>query len=72
MINDIPEAVIAIDDQHRVIGWNAAAERIYGWSAEEVMGRQLNDFFQTRYYGTNRQEAISIALETGAWSGEVA
>src|SRR4051794_26526317 len=33
------DAVIGTDSHHRVAQWNPAAERLYGYSAEEAMGR---------------------------------
>jgi two-component system cell cycle sensor histidine kinase/response regulator CckA len=36
-----PCAIITIDAERRVQTWNGAAERIFGWSAEEVVGRPL-------------------------------
>jgi PAS domain S-box-containing protein len=72
LVRHIPEALIAIDNQHLVIGWNAAAERIYGRNEQEVMGKQLDDFLQTRYgQQSDEQEVIRISGETGIWSGEV-
>ena len=38
LINAAPVAVILYDDDARVRVWNPAAERIFGWSAEEVVG----------------------------------
>ncbi|WP_017615755.1 PAS domain S-box protein [Nocardiopsis salina] len=35
------DAVIVIDDESRVTDWNPAAERMLGWSREEVLGREL-------------------------------
>ncbi len=35
------DAVISIDLQARVRHWNASAERLYGYSAEEAVGRNL-------------------------------
>jgi PAS domain S-box-containing protein len=35
------DAVITIDEDGRVTGWNAQAERTFGWSREEVLGRVL-------------------------------
>lgn len=35
------DAVIVIDDTSRVTHWNPAAERMLGWSREEVLGRDL-------------------------------
>lgn len=35
-----PNAVVAFDRDQSVLVWNAAAERVFGWSAEEVLGRR--------------------------------
>ncbi len=71
MIDYIPDALIFTDNQYKVIDWNAAAERIYGWKAEEVLGKLLNVFLQTSYQDTNQKEVIRKVKETGKWSGEV-
>ena len=39
LLRHINDAVIATDDQFRITAWNRAAEKIYGWSSAEVMGR---------------------------------
>ncbi|MBU4232151.1 MAG: PAS domain S-box protein, partial [Proteobacteria bacterium] len=36
-----PLAIIALDLKGRVISWNPAAEHMFGWRQEEVMGRPL-------------------------------
>ena len=36
-----PLAIVVVDTDEVVRAWNAAAERIYGWSAAEVVGRKL-------------------------------
>ena len=36
------DAVITIDPEGRVTSWNAAAERMFGWSASEALGRELH------------------------------
>jgi PAS domain S-box-containing protein len=33
-----PDAFMAVDASFRLIAWNPAAERLFGWSAEEVIG----------------------------------
>lgn len=35
-----PNAVIALDRDQTVLVWNRAAERLFGWSAEEMLGRR--------------------------------
>lgn len=39
----VPDAVITLDSQHRVVEWNPGAERIFGYSAQEAVGRDLDD-----------------------------
>jgi PAS domain S-box-containing protein len=39
VIESSPLAIVEGDLEMRLIGWNPAAERIFGWTAEEVLGR---------------------------------
>jgi len=47
------EAILLIDDQGLVVSWNPAAERIFGYSAEEAVGQELHRLVvPQRYYGS--------------------
>ncbi|GAA3730624.1 PAS domain S-box-containing protein [Spinactinospora alkalitolerans] len=35
------DAIVVVDAELRVTGWNPAAERLFGWRAEEVMGEPV-------------------------------
>ncbi|MFI6921347.1 PAS domain S-box protein [Nonomuraea spiralis] len=35
-----PNAVVALDRDQSVLVWNAAAEQLFGWTAEEMLGRR--------------------------------
>jgi len=39
----VGEAVVVLDAKDVVVGWNPAAERIYGWTAAEALGRTGRD-----------------------------
>ncbi|MFA5205576.1 MAG: ATP-binding protein [Lentisphaeria bacterium] len=41
LINSSPLAIVSLDINGRVQSWNAAAETMFGWTAEEVVGRVL-------------------------------
>ncbi len=41
LIKASPLAIMALDTDHNVLTWNAAAERIFGWSEAEVLGRPV-------------------------------
>lgn len=38
-IEGMPHAFVAVDPQFNIIAWNPAAERLFGYAAEEVLGR---------------------------------
>lgn len=39
LLENLPQGVYYVDRNRRIIHWSAAAERITGWRAEEVLGR---------------------------------
>jgi len=41
VLRSVPDAVMAVDAEDRVIVWNRAAEALFGWSADEVLGGPL-------------------------------
>ena len=43
LLGAVGEAVIATDLDGTVLYWNEAAELLYGWSANEVLGRPITD-----------------------------
>ena len=43
MLEAALDAVVSMDAQGRVIGWNRAAETIFGYPAREVVGREMSE-----------------------------
>ena len=41
LVSAAPQAIIAVDLEWRVTLWNGTAERLFGWTAEEVLGRPV-------------------------------
>jgi diguanylate cyclase (GGDEF)-like protein/PAS domain S-box-containing protein len=37
-----PDAIVTLDARHRVVEWNPGAERLFGYSREEAIGRNLD------------------------------
>lgn len=71
LLDAVGQAVIATDMQRRVTYWNHAAEEMYGWPAEQALGRDL--VVLTAAPGSGPElAAISRALLDGeSWTGEV-
>lgn len=38
----VPDAVVAVDESRRVVMFNPAAERAFGWEVSEILGRPLD------------------------------
>lgn len=64
------DAIFVRDLDERVIYWNKSAERIYGWSAEEVLGKDIR---QILYQETPEifGEAREATFQRGEWTGEL-
>lgn len=68
----IQDAVIGLDASYNVLSWNSAAEKMYGWSANEVIGKSLNTFIKTEYLAENsRAVSLEKLLRDGVWHDEV-
>mgnify|MGYP003694559285 CR=1 FL=1 len=55
MVRSAGDAIISIDRRGSITGWNPAAERIFGWSAREAVGRSLRGMFPDQYEQAARQ-----------------
>ncbi|MET0287711.1 MAG: diguanylate cyclase [Polyangiales bacterium] len=43
------DSIITADQQGRVMFWNRSASRMFGWQAEEIIGRPIGMLMPTRY-----------------------
>src|SRR5688572_21505619 len=60
------DAVIAVDDEQRIIFFNAGAERIFGYTADEVGGRYLAMLLPERYRPTHRGHVHGFGAAHGS------
>jgi PAS domain S-box-containing protein len=69
LLDQAMDAVIVRDLEERILYWNKGAERIYGWTAEEAIGKTAEDL-PYRELDEGYSQARRILLESGAWAGE--
>jgi PAS domain S-box-containing protein len=70
--DNVTDAVIVTDMEFRIQSWNRAAERIYGWSAEEIIGKAHIKILGTEFSSDSERERNTQQLrEQGWWQGEV-
>jgi PAS domain S-box-containing protein len=73
-ISSAPDAVFSTDGSFLFKSWNKAAERLFGWMAEEVVGKASMSIFNVKYptlNGVSRERAQKKLMDTGFWRGEV-
>ena len=68
----IHDAVVVTDMAGHVVDWNSAAERIFGWTREEMLGRPMTlthdpDFAEAQHAAI----VAGIAGREGRWTGEL-
>lgn len=71
--DNLRDAVIVTDLAFRIQRWNRAAELIYGWRGEEVIGQRVSVLLATHYATAeeNDELALQALLAQGQWQGEV-
>ena len=69
ILNSINDAVITSDPELRIRYWNRAAEEMYGWRREEVMGK--TQVLKTSFLDTTTEEALKTLKEKGEYLGRV-
>ena len=47
------DAIVTVDEQHRIIHFNKGAEEIFGWPAGEALGMPLNTLLPERFHRTH-------------------
>jgi PAS domain S-box-containing protein len=72
LLDNAQEAIGVRSLEHNLIYWNKGAERLYGWTAEEAIGKNPVDFmFKGKEEPLQLTEAKMIVLEKGEWIGEL-
>ena len=58
------DAIISVDENQNIVLFNAAAERIFGYRAQEVMGKPLDILIPERFRAIHRQHVYHFG-QTG-------
>jgi PAS domain S-box-containing protein len=70
LLANVNDAIIASDSQYRLTAWNPAAEALYGWKAEEVLGRNGLEITRTEWPGVEAEVMRRTIAEAKQWRGE--
>ncbi|MCB8945319.1 MAG: PAS domain S-box protein [Ardenticatenaceae bacterium] len=71
LLDNVSDAVVSTDAAFAIRSWNKGAEALYGWLAEEAMGRRISELLPTTYPDADGDAVTAQFLEQGYWQGEV-
>lgn len=56
LLESAMDAIISCDDAQKIVLYNRAAEKTFGWTAEEALGQPLDLLIPSRYHGMHGQQ----------------
>ncbi len=68
LLDKARDAIVVRDLDHRVTYWNKSAERLFGWNAEEALGRPVQELISQD--AAAFEGACAELRESGEWAGE--
>ena len=67
LLDEVDASIVVTDLQRRVLTWNSGAERLYGWTREEALGRVADALVAPDEDLSARRAAFA---RDGRWAGE--
>jgi two-component system, cell cycle sensor histidine kinase and response regulator CckA len=69
LLDQAQDAILVRDLEHNILFWNKGAERIYGWTSEEAVGKNAVALL-LREPSAQFEVARQAVIEKGEWNGE--
>ena len=70
LLDQAQDAILVRDLDHNILFWNKGAEKIYGWTAEEVIGKNAAEVL-FKAPSTQFETARRSIIRDGEWKGEI-
>jgi PAS domain S-box-containing protein len=71
LLENVHDAIVATDERLLISGWNQAAEQLYGWKAEEVLGRHVYEVIPAEFSLEDHQQDQQLMNADLAYQGEM-
>ena len=69
LLDQAQDAILVRDLEQNILFWNKGAEKIYGWPAEEVVGKNVKEL-PFKEPSAQFDEARKAVIQDGKWQGE--
>lgn len=70
LLDQAQDAILVRDLDQNILYWNKGAEKIYGWTSEEVIGKNAEELLFKDRSG-QFEAACDAILQNGEWKGEM-
>ncbi|HXC72212.1 MAG TPA: PAS domain S-box protein [Pyrinomonadaceae bacterium] len=70
LLDQAQDAILVRDLDHNIRFWNKGAEKIYGWAAEEAIGKNVKELL-FKEPSPQFEEARKAVIRHGEWQGEI-
>jgi PAS domain S-box-containing protein len=70
LLNLTHDSIFVRDMNFVITYWNIGAQELYGWSAEDAIGKHSNHLLQT-VFPAPLEDIHAVLLRTGRWEGEL-
>lgn len=70
LLSALPRAIVVTDREGRITHWNGQAERLYGWPATEVVGRNVSDVLVPVSHREQAEAVMGTVRDGTSWSGD--
>ena len=70
LMENVSDIIISQDKDLHIVTWNKAAEDIYGFSADEMIGHTIPEMLHFDLQDISRDEFFNILHQQGIWRGE--
>lgn len=70
LLDQAQDAILVRDLDQNILFWNKGAEHIYGWSAEEAIGKNAGNLL-LKEASAQFEAAKQSVIQSGEWKGEI-
>ena len=70
LLDKAQDAILVTDLDQQLLFWNKSAEHLYGWTADEVHHRKIQELLFPKD-SSKLSEALAVVREKGEWMGEM-
>ncbi len=70
LLESVSDAVLSLDMNRCIVSWNNACKELYGFTADEAMGKRIPELVTFEYPGNNNEAVFKQVFTEGKWKGE--